>query len=324
MRALLVKQYFAGILLFAIASTATFGQTVERPSTSVSGSHWRTERSVTNVAPQSGDPFVGDKISPDLRELLVAGHPETSVSTIIQTEDAESTAYQKFLEQGPGEIRGVAKSLGMLEVVLPLRSLQAVADDARTQHISLNLETRSLGHVETTTGAAAMRAVAGNSGLDGTGIGIAILDSGIYDGHDAFTGAAGESRVTQEVQFAPGGPEDLYGHGTHVAALAAGRGGRPGDTASINILRNYQGVAPGANIISVRVLTNTGTGSSANLIQALNWILENRGGHNIRVVNISLGTAAVETWQNDPLCRAVRKLTGAGVVVVAAAGNDGT
>src|SRR4029453_15323015 len=59
------------------------------------------------------------------------------------------------------------------------------------------------------------------------------------------------------------------------------------------------------------------------LISALNWILANRATNNIRVVNLSLGAPAVETWRNDRLCRAVRQLTAVGIVVVAAAGNNG-
>src|SRR5262249_15386228 len=58
-------------------------------------------------------------------------------------------------------------------------------------------------------------------------------------------------------------------------------------------------------------------------IAALDWVLSNRTAYNIRVVNLSLGTAAVESYKTDPICVAVRRLVNAGIVVVAAAGNDG-
>ena len=91
----------------------------------------------------------------------------------------------------------------------------------------------------------------------------------------------------------------------------------------MNYVAKYSGIAPNAKIINVRVLDDKGVGSTAKLINALDWIYANRTKYNIKVVNMSLGSPAVESWRNDPLCRAVRKLTAAGIVVVAAAGNNG-
>ena len=173
------------------------------------------------------------------------------------------------------------------------------------------------------TGVNAMRAVAGNSAINGSGVGIAIVDSAVWDDHHSFVGNDGSKRISEHKEFVSGGSTDKFGHGTHVAAIAAGRGGKPGDAASISVLQNYQGIAPEAQIIAVRVLDNDGGGTTAKLIEALDWIYTNRVAKNIKVVNLSLGTAAVETYRNDPLCRAARRLVDAGVVVVAAAGNHG-
>jgi subtilisin family serine protease len=82
-------------------------------------------------------------------------------------------------------------------------------------------------------------------------------------------------------------------------------------------------MAPNAKLINVRVLGANGTGTSASAVLGLDWIYNNRAAYNIKVVNLSLGMPAIETWRNDPLCRAARKLVDAGVVVVAAAGNNG-
>ena len=180
-----------------------------------------------------------------------------------------------------------------------------------------------LGHIESTTGVDAMRSIPENSGLSGSGIGIAIVDSAVFDGHHSFLGNNGNKRIVEKKEFITGGSEDKFGHGTHVAAIAAGRGGKPGDNLSTNTLKDYQGIAPEANIIAVRALDNSGRGTTAKLIEAINWIMRERVRYNIRVVNMSLGTPAVETWRNDPLCRAVRQMTAAGIVVVAAAGNNG-
>ena len=85
----------------------------------------------------------------------------------------------------------------------------------------------------------------------------------------------------------------------------------------------YLGIAPNAKLINLRVLNSTGTGTVSGTLAALDWILSNKAQYNIRVVNMSLGTAAVDSYRDDPICRAVRRLVDAGVVVVAAAGNNG-
>ncbi len=162
--------------------------------------------------------------------------------------------------------------------------------------------------------------------LDGTGIGVAVVDSGVYEGHRSFydnVNLLGGDRVTKHMDFTVSSgsnsstSRDPFGHGSHVAGLIAGGKGQSGE------LTQYRSMAPNAKIINVRVLGSNGTGTSAGLLQGLDWIYTNRAANNIKVVNMSLGTPAVETWRNDPLCRAVRKLVDAGIVVVAAAGNNG-
>src|SRR5207302_5468536 len=109
--------------------------------------------------------------------------------------------------------------------------------------------------------------------------------------------------------------DDPYGHGTHVASIAAGNG-RISNA-------QYTGIAPNANLINLRVLGATGTGSTSTILSALDWVITNRVAYNIRVVNLSLGAPAVESYRTDPICRAIRRLVDAGIVVVAAAGNNG-
>ena len=85
---------------------------------------------------------------------------------------------------------------------------------------------------------------------DGTGVGVAIVDSGIYSSHNGFKNSAGDSRIVANVNFtSSSNSNDGYGHGTHVAGLALG-------SESVND-NAYRGIAPGANIISVKVLVNS-------------------------------------------------------------------
>jgi subtilisin family serine protease len=85
----------------------------------------------------------------------------------------------------------------------------------------------------------------------------------------------------------------------------------------------YIGIAPKANIVNLRVLNSQGIGTVSGVLSALDWILTNRTTYNIRVVNMSLGVSAISSYEDDPICLAARKLVDAGVVVVAAAGNNG-
>ena len=270
------------------------------------------------------DGFVGDKLSPDLRELVANGEGNKKVKVILQADDIKNPELLEILRQNNVVIESLAENLDMMVVELNVSAAEQIASISGTNHLSLDKKLSSLGHIEMTTGVLAMRSQTGNSGLTGKGVGIAIVDSAIYDRHKSFVSAVdGKKRITDSKEFTHGGGTDKFGHGTHVAAIAAGGKGKYDDLEAGNALNNYQGIAPEASLIPVRVLENNGVGSTAAFIEAMNWIYEKRIDENIKVVNLSLGTPAIETWRNDPVCRAVRRLTAAGVVVVAAAGNNG-
>lgn len=145
----------------------------------------------------------------------------------------------------------------------------------------------------------------------GKGIGVCILDTGIYE-HIDFTG-----RIWAFYDFLAfkRQPYDDNGHGTHVAGLVAGDG-----TASMG---KYRGAAPGCGIIALKVLDRYGTGSQDDVLRALRWIRENRQQYRIRVVNISVGTTCNSKRNHARLLESVEQLWDEGVVVVTAAGNQG-
>lgn len=98
---------------------------------------------------------------------------------------------------------------------------------------------------------------------------------------------------------------------THVTGIACGNG-----FLSHGI---YCGIAPKANIVSIKILDGAGQGNSLQAIRALRWIMDNFRKYNIRVVNLSIGTN--DRKINQPLKEAVERLWQMGIVVVAAAGN---
>jgi serine protease AprX len=153
-------------------------------------------------------------------------------------------------------------------------------------------------------------------GVTGKGIGVAILDSGIAP-HPDLAG-----RIVASVDFTSGrtagtlvAPADPGGHGTHVAGLVGGDGTASGGA--------YAGVAPGANLIDVRVIGASGSTNISTLIAGMQWVLAHRAEYNIRVVNLSAGGAATTTYRDDPLASAAEVLIFAGITVVVSAGNEG-
>ena len=86
----------------------------------------------------------------------------------------------------------------------------------------------------------------------------------------------------------------------------------------------FSGVAPGAHIVSLRVLDERGQGSTSDVIAAIDWAVANRAAYGLRVINLSLGKPVLESWVDDPLVQAVERASRAGLVVVASAGNWGT
>jgi serine protease AprX len=149
-----------------------------------------------------------------------------------------------------------------------------------------------------------------SQGASGKGIGVAVIDSGVAD-HPDLAG-----RIVARVDFTgEQSTGDPGGHGTHVAGLIAGDG-----TASHGM---WTGVAPQANIVSVRVIDANGHATLSTIFAGMQWVLANRVTYNIKVVNMSFGAPALSGYQNDLLASAAEMLYFAGLTVVVSAGNSG-
>ncbi len=167
-------------------------------------------------------------------------------------------------------------------------------------------------------------------GVSGNGVAIAVIDSGVgqqldFDGYSSglLSGVLGllSSRVLTQVGFVPGdGVNDDCGHGTHVAGIIAGNAA---SSTGLTCFNSYSGVAPQANIVSVKVLNATGGGTVSQVISGIQWVVANKAKYNIGVINLSLGHPVGESYTQDPLCQAVESAWKSGIVVVCAAGNDG-
>lgn len=163
----------------------------------------------------------------------------------------------------------------------------------------------------TPEGVTRVKAAPGVSAWTGSGIGVAIVDTGIDLVHlDLQGGLAGASFTAFGTSC-----QDGNGHGTHVAGIVAAR-----DNVS-----DVVGVAPNSTLYCVRVLDAAGSGTDATVMAGLDWVYQHRIqaplNPNIRVVNMSLGRTG--TLNDNPALRAsVQTLYNNGIAVVVAAGND--
>jgi len=263
-------------------------------------------------------------LAPDLVEKIKKGTPGETVRLILApTNDADATLLLDKAKAHGGNVRNAFRNLRLMVLDMPLGEVEAFSQEIGVDYLSPDRPVGALAsHLQTTTGASLIyptsNLLSSGVGVDGAGIGIAIIDSGV-DGTHFDLGNGGSRRVIAAYDFVGSGSlDDPYGHGTHVAGIAAGNG-----YASLQSGVDYSGIAPKANIINLRVLDGYGHGSLSAVLAAIDYTIANQRLFNIRVVNLSLSAPPVDTYKNDPLCQAVEKATKAGLVVVVAAGNFG-
>jgi subtilisin len=153
-------------------------------------------------------------------------------------------------------------------------------------------------------------AAPGSLAYNGSGVGVAVVDTGVDYNHADL-----KPLGVQSYSAFGGTAQDDNGHGTHVSGIIAAR----------NNAADVVGVAPAATIYGVKVLDSAGSGSESGVIAGLNWVAANAAlvTPPIRVVNMSLGRPG--TLDDNPLQRAaVQNLVANGIVVIVAAGNDAT
>jgi serine protease AprX len=165
-----------------------------------------------------------------------------------------------------------------------------------------------------------------STGATGKNVTVAVIDTGIAGNLADFRASQSDasSRVIASVVTNPDATSagDGYGHGTHVAGLIAGNGF---DRASSDpLFGRYAGTAPNASLVSIKASDEDGNATVLDVIYGLQFAVDQRGTYGIRVVNLSLESAAAQSAKTDPLDAAVEQAWLHGLVVVAAAGNRGT
>ncbi len=280
---------------------------------------------VVSSASAAGGPKRFAKLDAELNHRAVSGPSSETTSVIVRfTANEVPPEFKKYERSFLPMVDGY-----VLDV--PNDRLKAIASDARTLSAFHNGTVQAFNfRTGIQSGAFFARQM---MGLNGAGVGVAILDSGVAPNH--------ETPVTYFRDFLTPDPQhpfdqrcqqacDPNGHGTHVAGTIAGNGFNSGGQKS--------GMAPGASLFALRVLGQDGTGTVEGVINALHWVLRNakKDNNNIRVVNLSFGmrpsgrlpdpqplATMLDRQLGDPLAIATKALVDAGIFVVGAAGNVG-
>ncbi len=244
------------------------------------------------------------KIAPDLKNA----NPNSIVNVIVQRKPGAS------LLDGLLNVLGAKKLLdnlliGAETIQVAVSALNLIAASPDVIYISPDRPVSILSdHYEFAVNAPA----AWNLGLNGSGVGVAVIDSGIA--------ASADLRPAVYSEIFNGTRRDGFGHGTHVAGIIAGNGASSSAPGSTN---KFTGIAPGVNLVDLQVLNEMGATTDSVVIAAIARAIQLKDTYNIRVINLSLGRPVVESYAMDPLCLAVEQAWKAGIVVVVAAGNSG-
>jgi serine protease AprX len=268
--------------------------------------------------PTAADSRPTRKMSADVR-----GHASKNMVTVIVQfrQMPDSTALTGMQGRGAA-LRNRLHSIRAVTMRIPVSMLDELESNPNVAYVTPDRPVSMTAANEDYTTAVEADVAAAQFAQDGTGVGVAIIDSGVSD-HPDLHNAAGASRVVYSQSFVASDTTtgDKYGHGTHVAGLIGGTGNA--SSASNGYSAKYAGMAPNVNIINLRVLDQNGSGTDSQVIAAIQQAIALKSTYNIRVINMSLGRPVFESYTLDPVCQAVEAAWKAGIVVVVAAGNNG-
>ncbi|HEV7475313.1 MAG TPA: S8 family peptidase [Pyrinomonadaceae bacterium] len=263
-----------------------------------------------------------EKYASDIHQRAVA--PKGMVTVIVQYRQMPNHASLRATRSRGATIKAQHHRIHAVTMRIPASMLATLAADPNVAYITPDRPVNMTWTLPTEQFVAAVESdmAAAQYALDGTGIGVAVIDSGISS-HPDLNDASGNSRVVYSQSFVAGDSTtaDLYGHGTHVAGLVGGTGASSGR--AYGYPATYGGMAPNVNLINLRVLDQNGVGTDSQVIAAIEQAIALQNTYNIRVINMSLGRPVFESYTLDPVDQAVEQAWQAGIVVVVAAGNNG-
>jgi serine protease AprX len=243
-----------------------------------------------------------------------------TVKVIVQYRVVPTATHYATMSQHGGRLNAKLHLVKAAAFTIPVSALPWLEADPEIVHVTID---HPMNVMDDLTNGAIGTSTAWNEGYNGSGIGVAVIDSGINDSHpDLWDSTETYSRVVYHEDFtgtpttnSAGAQYDLYGHGTHVAGIIGGNGYLSSG--------EYEGVAPAVTLVDLRALDENGAGSDSTVIAAIQEAIALQNTYNIRIINLSLGRGISESYTQDPLCQAVESAWKSGIFVAVAAGNYG-
>ena len=231
---------------------------------------------------------------PHLDRVLAARAGRGGTSRVIIRGAAGADVAARLQALG-GRLGARLQSVDGYVADVPNNQLEALLADPSVAGVHFDRPVAAMLSGAQSVSSTVAAAIASGDQFDGTGVGVAIIDSGVTPWHDDLARVAGRpalgQRVMAFVDFVDGAARlhDDYGHGTHVAGIIAGNGWDANG--------KYTGVAPGADLLILRVLDGHGNGQVSDVIRALDFVVANHERYHIRVVNLSIGAAVLESYR---------------------------
>jgi len=235
------------------------------------------------------------------------GSAQEKVPVIIMFKERQDLDLVRNLG---GRVNIVYRFQPAVAAVIPMQAVDALSRNPAVEYVVLDLSIELV--VETLPwGVERIGAPAVHAGNKGTGINVAVLDTGIDKDHP-------DLRWVDGYDFSGDNdpdPEDFDGHGTHVAGIVA----------AVDNDIGVIGVAPEADLCILKIFTDGGSGSYSDAVEALEWCIgtysDTETGNEIQVISMSWGSRVeygdpgIEPWINTAYDK--------GIVLVGAAGNEG-
>lgn len=207
---------------------------------------------------------------------------------------------KKAIAEAEGEIDQTFKQLPIASVTLPADEVKELKKDKDVVRVEKDITVHASADTLDWGISATNVPVSWNAGFTGKGVKIAVVDTGVA-AHSDLAVAGGASFVSYTTSY-----QDDNGHGTHVAGIIGAENNGFGT----------KGVAPDAEVYAVKSLEKSGSGSLSSILAGIDWAITNK----MNIINLSLGTQT-----NSAAFQAlVDKAYANGILVVAAAGNDGS
>jgi serine protease AprX len=283
-------------------------------------------------ATAQGAAAIGGGPSPVLADLAQR-HPAKHIEVIVQLrQGADVAAAHALVSSAGGKVIRDLPIINGFGAEMGAAKAASLASEPGVRSVSLNAGIKKTGYflktdsLKTAYNGSIVSQKAWDGGYTGQGVGVAVIDTGIAGDLPDFRTSQSNS-TSRVVASAVANPSastsnDGLGHGTHIAGLIAGNGGYL--DSSDNNFGDYAGVAPDANLISVKAGDEHGAATVLDVIDGLQFVVDYKNDYNIRVVNLSLRSTHQESYTTDPLDAAVESAWLNGITVVVAAGNEGT